>query len=1740
MKSSIARVMGVCLALMLLARLSAAEPLPAPMVLPTANPGHDAVLLIALPTVERKNPLSICQTTLRVTLDGSDPTVASLRLSDPIVLTSSTTIKVRAFAPGRDPSPVVTRTYDIRLSRVAATPVATPVSGALAGPTDITLTTATRGSVILYTTDGSLPTLCSRAYSRPVRITPPATLVAQTYALSWWPSPFLVATYTNGSTPPTLPAAPTLTPGTTTATSPFTVTAATTTAGAVIRVTNDGSEPSTASLAYSAPLTIDRSQTMKAAAFNAAGRSPVVTATYTLSVADLVATPAAGSFDRTSTVNVATSSPGVTIRWTQDGSEPTATSPVWTAPLSLSTTATLSWRAFRDGWTASPVLTGTWTIRQPTPAPTLPASATFTTDTPITVTAVPGAEIRFTTDGTAPTAIAPVLTNPYLVTRSQILTVVAIAPGSLPSAPAVATYTCVVAAPVVTPVPGLTPTPVTVAATSPTPGVTIRVTTNGTAPTLSSPLWTGPLILSGTTSFQWQAFREGWTASAVTTATYTLQPEAPVASLAAGTYVGPQTITLTCVTPAAAVHYTLDGSVPTEASSLADGPIALPGSCKLNAVATKSGWTTSTVVGVEYVLRLPPPTLAPVAGVYSTAPTVTATGVGSLHYTRDATVPTSDSPVLPAAGMLIDRSMVVTVLAVQAGWLTSEPAFASYTLQVLPPVADVAAGSYTAAQDVTLTCPTDGTVIRYTLDGSDPLDSATAMVASGPIHVDHSLTVTARALRDGWSPSPSLTSLYTLTIPTPMVAWTQANYAVLRSATSVEATLHVAGPGIEPMSVNWELHRGDQILDAGTIPCPVAGGDVPVAVPLPAPPADGSAVAYMLLLAEPIGVQLAPEAATASIQVSANQPPVPALTARPVPQATPGMWFFDGTTSSDADGRIATWTWTFADGVVITHNTAYHRFPTNGPQTVTLAVTDEVGATTITTTSITVTPLPTMRVAVEPAQISEQDGTSLFTISRTVEDASQPATVRYAWAGDLTPGAGLVLVGEPATSVTIPAGETSATIAVTATHDAQRTGARIAELVLQADDAYRIGCHPGGRPGKADLTIIDVEGPHIPADPTWYATPATPKTSFADSTRFLVAGPAPIQTGIDLAALNPDRQAVIRGKIMGRDGKPLPGVKVEVHDQEPLGYSYSRMDGVYDIVINGGENLTVVCNVPGYLTVHRAKLVRRNDWTWMPDVVMTPLSPQSSEIILTASEQWQVAKLGGALDERGYRAPTVLFPPGTTARITGKNGQVIDLDRINLRATEYTVGARGPEAMPADLPQGIGYTYCVDISSDEAIAAGATTVVFNRDIPMYVTNFMNVPPGATIPVGWYDLSAAEWVAEKDAVVVRYAIINDQLRLDINKDGVPDDEDEQLLEITTAELESAKAAFADQLGYAGEIVITRAQVNHFTPIDQNYILGPLTSQIEEYRITMMNWSETGYNGAPLRPYVWPESAAPESSAMPPVAMSDGRVFGTVTFAGCDFILQDHTRRSKTSYHSIEKGRDFSRVTSVRTSLAVAGTRTADIQAGPGVIDKNYTWDGKDAYGRKVIGRAAAELETTYRSPSEMTSKSWSAIRKVIRSYRGWRMVNEVILSEMAEGSSGGGAIESIPVQGPAKDATLTQRSFFPAASFITLRDSISADTGNLSGSALGKAYSSEIEKGTGDESKWWIETLCGSVLDKATPAADMVAKDLMRFSDVKVVRWIDGAGLLVVDWDSSQYMTTVWIADEDMKDRKSVV
>ena len=82
------------------------------------------------------------------------------------------------------------------------------------------------------------------------------------------------------------------------------------------------------------------------------------------------------------------------------------------------------------------------------------------------------------------------------------------------------------------------------------------------------------------------------------------------------------------------------------------------------------------------------------------------------------------------------------------------------------------------------------------------------------------------------------------------------------------------------------------------------------------------------------------------------------------------------------------------------------------------------------------------------------------------------------------------------------------------------------------------------------------------------------------------------------------------------------------------------------------------------------------------------------------------------------------------------------------------MGDSGPKAMPAELPPTSAYTYAVEFSADEAVAAEANDVQFSQPVIFYVENFLGFPVGGVVPVGYYDRVRGVWVPSLNGRIIK--------------------------------------------------------------------------------------------------------------------------------------------------------------------------------------------------------------------------------------------------------------------------------------------------------------------------------------------------------------------------------------------------
>ena len=223
----------------------------------------------------------------------------------------------------------------------AATPVITVADNS------VTITCATEGATIYYTTDGSDPTADSSVYSSPITLTKTVTVKAFAAADGYDDSETAEKECTYVAP---VAAAPVITD------SDNKVTITCETEGAVIYYTTDGSAPTAESTKYEAPFDVTATVTVKAVATKEGYTdSEVASAEVEYVAPGTVGTPKITQDGNTVTITCATT--GATIYYTIDGTAPTTASTEYTAAITLTKDITIKAFAVKAECTDSAVAT---------------------------------------------------------------------------------------------------------------------------------------------------------------------------------------------------------------------------------------------------------------------------------------------------------------------------------------------------------------------------------------------------------------------------------------------------------------------------------------------------------------------------------------------------------------------------------------------------------------------------------------------------------------------------------------------------------------------------------------------------------------------------------------------------------------------------------------------------------------------------------------------------------------------------------------------------------------------------------------------------------------------------------------------------------------------------------------------------------------------------------------------------------------------------------------------------------------------------------------------------------------------------------------------------------------------------------------------------------------------------------------------------------------------------------------
>jgi RHS repeat-associated protein len=479
---------------------------------------------------------------------------------------------------------------------------------------------------------------------------------------------------------------------------------------------------------------------------------------------------------------------------------------------------------------------------------------------------------------------------------------------------------------------------------------------------------------------------------------------------------------------------------------------------------------------------------------------------------------------------------------------------------------------------------------------------------------------------------------------------------------------------------------------------------------------------------------------------------------------------------------------------------------------------------------------------------------------------------------------------------------------------------------------------------------VRVERYAMPPVPALSSTEGTP---YVDQVDFLWTGSNPLQTGVAPGTIKPRQSAVIEGKVFNGEGVPAAGAEVSIVDHPEYGQTLTRNDGSYWMGVNGGGQLRVRYYVQGALPSERELDVKWNDYNAAPDVWLITPDPKGTNVTFgVASTSIQVASATPVTDSDGTRTTRVLVEPGTKAWGQKADGSRVPLNSGTMRVTEFTTGEHGDERMPASLPDSTSYTWAAEYQLDQAMAPEYQHVEFSKPVVSYTENFLHFPVGTDIPVGTYQPSEGRWTGDPDGRVIKVlSITSGKAVLDVTGFGAANQQELNHYNIDDAELTELGSIY-----HAGD-TLWRTQLTHFS-IDMNRRKarnkkhkkgkrgGHSGHQVKDCKkggsiIGCQNQSLGEVADLGGTPY-----SLRYDSSRTPGAIGDRTI--TVPMTG-DTLPEDLVR--------------------VDAQVVVAGQRLSFAEENPTPNEfHTFRWDGKDVFGRPMVGGAIADVEVANAYPS----------------------------------------------------------------------------------------------------------------------------------------------------------------------------
>ncbi|XP_033098929.1 teneurin-3-like isoform X2 [Anneissia japonica] len=203
--------------------------------------------------------------------------------------------------------------------------------------------------------------------------------------------------------------------------------------------------------------------------------------------------------------------------------------------------------------------------------------------------------------------------------------------------------------------------------------------------------------------------------------------------------------------------------------------------------------------------------------------------------------------------------------------------------------------------------------------------------------------------------------------------------------------------------------------------------------------------------------------------------------------------------------------------------------------------------------------------------------------------------------------------------------------------------------------------------------------------------------SFYDRMKFLIQ-PNSVQIGAQIEERQKKHTSVVRGMVTTEDGSPLIGVMVTVLNNPALGRTYTRYDGIFDMLVVGGGSIQLQFTREPLAMTTVAILVPYGDFIYIDNIVMILAGMDSDDDVPTGARN--------CFGTHHDRPSFVVLPSmaGTDAACS-KNGVMLDRkivhERILIPQTKFSLDYLSSDA--PDYESTISIQLTNDLTEDDPI-----------------------------------------------------------------------------------------------------------------------------------------------------------------------------------------------------------------------------------------------------------------------------------------------------------------------------------------------------------------------------------------------------------------------------------------------------